>query len=100
MSILAERDASLHNLQDKSSTLQGTSLSFTRQAKRLKWEMRWRQYRIMIFAAVFSVWLVLLYAFRQRLAVFLCASGIFFTVAYLLQRHFVKRWRAQLAADE
>merc|ERR1712178_239226 len=97
---MAERESSLGNLQDKSDLLQGTSGQFSRQAKRLRWEMKWQQYRLAILVTCLGTWAALFYACRHHLPVFLAASTGCAILAYLVQRTLDKRWRAQLECDD
>merc|ERR1712046_88539 len=75
MAMLQERDASLSQLQDKSSVLQGTSGAFNRQARQLQLEMKWRQYKIALLVAVILIWCVCFFIFKDHLKMFLPISA-------------------------
>merc|ERR1719183_1520154 len=93
MAMLAERDSKLHNLQDKSDVLQGTSSSFSQQAKRLRWEQRWQQYRVCIAAMTVCCWLAGFGLFRHAKVAYFAVSSAALVAVYLLQRFIMKRSR-------
>merc|ERR1711959_717014 len=88
---MAERESSLNNLQGKSDLLQGASGQFSRQAKRLRWEMRWQQYRLILLVVVLVMWAALFFAFQEHKSMFLACSTGFAVLAYFVQRYMAKR---------
>mmetsp|Transcript_3718 Transcript_3718/g.9483 ORF Transcript_3718/g.9483 Transcript_3718/m.9483 type:complete len:148 (-) Transcript_3718:139-582(-) len=105
MTIMAEREAKLSELNDKSSTLQSTSNAFSRQARVLQWEMRWQQLRIrllMIFLSIDAiVFLTVGYKYGMKhkttWTVGLCCQVALF-ILFLIERFLSRRWRAQVEA--
>merc|ERR1719486_972438 len=97
---MAERESSLQNLQGKSDLLQGTSGQFSRQAKRLRWEMRWQQYRLVFLLMAMVAWTALFFLFQHHKPIFLACSLGVALLAYLVQRVLAKRARAQLESDD
>ncbi|CAK0872379.1 unnamed protein product [Prorocentrum cordatum] len=57
------------------STRQGTSSAFSRQAKRLQWEMRWQQYRAAVLAVLLVVWAIGLAVLREHAFGYLAATS-------------------------
>mmetsp|Transcript_22002 Transcript_22002/g.39425 ORF Transcript_22002/g.39425 Transcript_22002/m.39425 type:complete len:143 (-) Transcript_22002:12-440(-) len=100
MTLMAERDCRLHGIEGKSFELQGTSGAFNRQARRLRWEMRWQQYRLMALAISLAVWVSCAYLFREHLAMYFAVSGLCFVLIYLGQRFIMQRWRAQVESED
>mmetsp|Transcript_956 Transcript_956/g.2179 ORF Transcript_956/g.2179 Transcript_956/m.2179 type:complete len:147 (-) Transcript_956:32-472(-) len=100
MAMLAERDVKLHNLEDKSNSLQGSSTAFTRQAKRLRWEQRWQQYRLVAMVSSLVVWAVTFFFLRHHAPEYLAASTALFSLLFFAQRFLAKRWRAQLESED
>ncbi|CAE8632049.1 unnamed protein product [Polarella glacialis] len=100
MTMMAERDSRLGELEGKSNMLQGTSSAFSRQARRLRWEMKWQQFRLIALAVCLTVWVACFYFFRHQMPAYLAASGAAFTLAYFVQRHVAKRWRAQIESED
>merc|ERR1712232_179894 len=93
-------DDRLHNLQDKSHVLQGTSGAFSRQAKRLRWEMRFQQYRLFLLVSVLVVWASCFFVFRHHLKAYASISTVCIVLIYLAQRYLQKRWRSQLGSED
>eukprot|EP00931_Biecheleriopsis_adriatica_P002538 TRINITY_DN10348_c0_g1_i1.p1 TRINITY_DN10348_c0_g1~~TRINITY_DN10348_c0_g1_i1.p1 ORF type:complete len:141 (+),score=34.40 TRINITY_DN10348_c0_g1_i1:40-462(+) len=100
MAMMAERDARLHSLDDKSHALQGTSGAFSRQAKRLRWEMRWQQSRMLVLAVALALWISCAYIFHNNLLAYFVISAVVFVLIYLVQRCVEKRLRAQLEPQD
>uniref|UniRef100_A0A7S1F382 V-SNARE coiled-coil homology domain-containing protein n=1 Tax=Noctiluca scintillans TaxID=2966 RepID=A0A7S1F382_NOCSC len=87
MAMMAERDERLHNVSEKSSSLQGGALAFNRQAKRMRWQMRWQQYRISVLVVLLLVWATTFYFVGRRyLKTFFAGS-----VAAILLLHWAQR---------
>ncbi|CAK0872380.1 unnamed protein product [Prorocentrum cordatum] len=82
------------------STRQGTSSAFSRQAKRLQWEMRWQQYRAAVLAVLLVVWAIGLAVLREHAFGYLAATSAVFVAACLGQRYVRKQWQAQQERDE
>eukprot|EP00747_Dinoflagellata_sp_TGD_P162454 gnl/TRDRNA2_/TRDRNA2_180091_c0_seq1.p1 gnl/TRDRNA2_/TRDRNA2_180091_c0~~gnl/TRDRNA2_/TRDRNA2_180091_c0_seq1.p1 ORF type:complete len:171 (+),score=26.98 gnl/TRDRNA2_/TRDRNA2_180091_c0_seq1:70-513(+) len=99
MKMLVEREGQLNELQDKSASLQGASGEFARQAKKVRWEALWHQYRLWSLVCTFILWATLLWIFRDHLHAYLGISSAVIVLLYLAQRLFAKRWLAQLEAD-
>merc|ERR1712039_2314 len=83
MELMLERDARLHELQDKSSSLSETSNSFAQRAQRLQWQYRWHRLRTRLLACTLCLWLALSYAFCNHSPVFFSATGVLFTTAFV-----------------
>merc|ERR1712083_144329 len=98
MGMLSDRDSRLHDLSNKSSSLQFTSDAFNRQAKYMHWELRWQKLRLWILASLLSLWAVLFYFCRRRLTLFIVASITMAVLLYLAERRAVARWREPLDA--
>mmetsp|Transcript_104895 Transcript_104895/g.326042 ORF Transcript_104895/g.326042 Transcript_104895/m.326042 type:complete len:128 (+) Transcript_104895:641-1024(+) len=93
---ISDRDAKLHEMQEKSSAFQNTSERFTGQAKSLQWKTRWQHYRFYAFAAVLALWGALLIAFHDHLLVYLPVSAAVLGLLYLAQDVLSKRWSPQV----
>eukprot|EP00928_Gymnodinium_smaydae_P080708 TRINITY_DN64357_c0_g1_i1.p1 TRINITY_DN64357_c0_g1~~TRINITY_DN64357_c0_g1_i1.p1 ORF type:complete len:160 (-),score=19.96 TRINITY_DN64357_c0_g1_i1:70-495(-) len=98
--MMSSRDERLHGLENKSNTLQGTANAFTRQAKRLQWEMKWRKIRLAAAVVLLLIWAICFFIFRKSLLPFLITSGIVFAIIFFLQAYLTRRWRAQMEAEE
>eukprot|EP00443_Scrippsiella_acuminata_P048162 CAMPEP_0115268982 /NCGR_PEP_ID=MMETSP0270-20121206/52798_1 /TAXON_ID=71861 /ORGANISM="Scrippsiella trochoidea, Strain CCMP3099" /LENGTH=138 /DNA_ID=CAMNT_0002685195 /DNA_START=181 /DNA_END=597 /DNA_ORIENTATION=- len=94
MELMMERDARLHELQDKSSSLADTSNSFAQRARRLQWEYRWQYLRVRLFVCALAVWLALSYTFRHRLPIFFAVTGFVLSAAFLADHYVVRRLRS------
>merc|ERR1712137_1325989 len=95
VTLLAERDLTLHNLNSKSNALQGTTGVFNRRARQLRWESRWKEIRFQVTLCMTIVWIVLLYIFREKLQIFFSVSSIVFIVLYVAQRCVRRHWLTQ-----
>mmetsp|Transcript_20637 Transcript_20637/g.42821 ORF Transcript_20637/g.42821 Transcript_20637/m.42821 type:complete len:150 (-) Transcript_20637:484-933(-) len=93
---LADRDARLHDLQDKSTAFQNTSEKFTGQAKTLQWRTKWQKYRLYGLVAVLVMWALLSFAFRQHLLIYFSVSSVAFVVLFVMQHFLAKRWISQV----
>jgi len=100
MVMLTEREGKLINLQDKSETLQGTSSEFTRKAKHLRWEMKWQQYRMLVFITILAVWAACFYPMRHHVTEYIAISCGASALLYLIQRYVSKRWRVELESGD
>mmetsp|Transcript_34463 Transcript_34463/g.87138 ORF Transcript_34463/g.87138 Transcript_34463/m.87138 type:complete len:139 (+) Transcript_34463:62-478(+) len=94
MELMMERDARLHELQDKSSSLTDASNSFAQRARRLQWVYQWHYLRVRLLVFSLVLWLGLSYTFRHQLPVFFAATGIVLAAAFLADHYIVRRLRS------
>eukprot|EP00929_Paragymnodinium_shiwhaense_P120138 TRINITY_DN92027_c0_g1_i1.p2 TRINITY_DN92027_c0_g1~~TRINITY_DN92027_c0_g1_i1.p2 ORF type:complete len:155 (-),score=29.83 TRINITY_DN92027_c0_g1_i1:352-816(-) len=102
MQTMVERDSSLQHLESQSSSLHGTASSFTRQAHRLQWEMRWRKIRLAILAVALVLWAVAFFVLRKHMKLmhFAAASVVFFALLWGGERLLVRRWHSQMEMEQ
>mmetsp|Transcript_99009 Transcript_99009/g.317540 ORF Transcript_99009/g.317540 Transcript_99009/m.317540 type:complete len:142 (-) Transcript_99009:83-508(-) len=91
MTMLAERDSKLHELQDKSVAFQSTSQKFQRSTVTLGWKTRWQQYRLYAWISALVVWGTLLLIFRHHLLPYLIISSAIVGAAYGVFKLFERR---------
>eukprot|EP00927_Polykrikos_kofoidii_P038837 TRINITY_DN33280_c0_g1_i1.p1 TRINITY_DN33280_c0_g1~~TRINITY_DN33280_c0_g1_i1.p1 ORF type:complete len:176 (+),score=35.20 TRINITY_DN33280_c0_g1_i1:72-530(+) len=100
MQRLADREAQLTSLQGKSQVLQGTSGAFNRQAKKLRWELRWQQYRVLVVSILSVIWIAGFYPCRNYVKEYAAITAATTFLLCLIQRCMFKRWRASMESDD
>mmetsp|Transcript_104143 Transcript_104143/g.324725 ORF Transcript_104143/g.324725 Transcript_104143/m.324725 type:complete len:156 (+) Transcript_104143:69-536(+) len=96
MTRMADRDAQLHDLQDKSTAFASTTEKFSGQAKTLQWRMKFQQYRLYMLAAALALWVLLALIFKQHLPAYFAVSGVAFAALWVVQHFLAKRWIPQV----
>merc|ERR1712062_167574 len=96
ITMMSDRDAKLHELQDKSTAFHATSEKFTGQAKTLQWRTKWQQYRLYCMIGTLILWALLLLPFRHHLAVYIPVSLVVMCTLHAAQHFLVKRWSPQM----
>mmetsp|Transcript_22979 Transcript_22979/g.42275 ORF Transcript_22979/g.42275 Transcript_22979/m.42275 type:complete len:151 (+) Transcript_22979:87-539(+) len=97
MNLLAEREERLNNLNDKSSTLQVGAAAFNRSSKKVRWQMEWQRYRMVLLIGVLVIWLIIAIVFYHRhqykalIGVSILILAIVGVGHELLRRHFSAR---------
>lgn len=81
---MADRQASLYQLQNKSSSMQVQTTQFSQQAKHLRMESEWRKYRMYLLAAILLIWLLTFIFWQDQFLIVVGSTVVFGLLAYVI----------------